>query len=245
MTRVVRLPAQFLGNGRNAEAGLARDRLTMAAGGEDEEPEGPDSFDVLPDGGFVVSDPLAGRLAYFDSEGKFQKQLALGFAADDVAAQADGGALVRKATSGAWYSVTPAGTLSNAAGPAEAANPARLTAPDRGFILGEGGAEAGGFPVVFDRPNLHLASIEKLGTDSKGRVYVALETTARTDEVDVQKLIRKYAKDGAALAEIGDVPLDYYVTPVQEFRLRDARLYQLLPKQGEVQINLWDTSGVP
>ena len=241
MSRMVRLPFQFVGGSASLTAG----RLTMSAGGEDEEPEGPDSFDVLPDGGFVVSDPLARRLAFFDREGKFQKQLALGFGADDVAAQADGGALARKATSGAWYSVSPAGAVTSANGPADAPNPARLTAADRGFIPGEGGQEAGGFSVIFARPGLRLASLEKLGTDSKGRVYVAVESASRTDEVDVQKAIRKYSKDGTVLAEISGVPVDYYVTPVQEFRLRDTRLYQLLPKQGEVQINLWDTSGTP
>jgi hypothetical protein len=89
-----------------------------------------------------------------------------------------------------------------------------------------------------------MVSLEKLGTDSRGRIYAALETASRDDEVAVEKLVRKYGKDGTLLAEISDVPLDYFVAPLREFRLRGTSLYQLLPKRGDVQINVWDTASV-
>ena len=46
MSRVIRLPAQF--------SGAAVEKLTLTPGAEDEEPQGPDSFDVLSDGSLVL-----------------------------------------------------------------------------------------------------------------------------------------------------------------------------------------------
>ena len=45
----------------------------MSEGGDDEPPEGPTSFDLLPDGGFVVSGPRAAydtALPYLEAMGK-------------------------------------------------------------------------------------------------------------------------------------------------------------------------------
>src|ERR1051325_10893615 len=49
--------------------------LTLTAGAADEPPEGPTGFDVMPDGGFLVADPVRSRLASFDSQGKFRWDL--------------------------------------------------------------------------------------------------------------------------------------------------------------------------
>jgi hypothetical protein len=241
LTRVIRLGAKFL----DAAAPTVSDKLTMTQGGEDEEPDGPDSFDVLPDGGFVLGDPLAKRLAVYDSQGRYQREAPLGFAPRAVQAQANGLMLVEKGPTGEWFSVDPAGRATPAARPASDADSGRILAPDRAYLPGPGGGEGGGLPVVLENTQARLVSVEKLGADSRGRVYVALETSWRTDEVAVEKIIRKYAPDGGLLAEIRDIPLDYYVAPAQEFRLRDTAVYQLMPRAGEVRIHVWDTGSAP
>ncbi len=103
--------------------------------------------------------------------------------------------------------------------------------------------EKAGFPVLVPEG---MASIEKLGRDAKGRVYVAIETPIAGDEIAVRKVIRKYAADGTLLAEIRDVPLDYFVEPVREFRIKgDGKVYQLAPGANLVSINIWDTARIP
>ncbi|HTX36045.1 MAG TPA: hypothetical protein VME43_13535 [Bryobacteraceae bacterium] len=240
-TRVIQLPVSYIENGD-----VPRDRLALSAGAEDELPDGPASFDVTPDGGVVLTDPLKQRLVYFSSEGRFVKDVALSFRPRQVWL-ADNGTPRVEAAGGMWLEPTGDGQARETGFQPDAPKPdsARRTGPDRGFVLGDapGMAEKAGFPVLVPEG---LASIEKLGRDAKGRVYVALEEPIPGDEIDVRKVIRKYAADGTLLAEIRDVPLDYFVDPVREFRIKsDGKVYQLVPRQNLVAINVWDTSVVP
>ena len=41
------------------------------------------------------------------------------------------------------------------------------------------------------------------------------------------------------------MPLDYFVHPEDEFRMRGAVLYQLMPERSELRINMWDTNPKP
>jgi hypothetical protein len=240
-TRVIQLPVSYIENGDSA-----RDRLALSAGAEDELPNGPASFDVSADGGVVVTDPLKQRLVYFDSEGRFVKDMALGFTPREVWL-ADNGTPRVQAAGGMWLEPTGDGQARETGFEPDAPRPgsALRTGPDRGFVLGDapGMAEKTGFPVLVPEG---LASIEKLGRDAKGRVYVALETPIAGDEIAVRKVIRKYAADGTLLAEIRDAPLDYFVEPIREFRIKgDGTVYQLVPRGSLVAINIWDTSRVP
>jgi len=88
-----------------------------------------------------------------------------------------------------------------------------------------------------------LFSLEVLATDSGGNTYVALESTTgsrEADEINVNKYVRKYSADGKLVDEIADIALDYYVTPVDELRVRRGVVYQLLTTNTEVRINVWD-----
>ena len=240
-TRIIQLPVSYVENGE-----VPRDRLALSAGAEDELPNGPASFDVAADGTVVLTDPLKQRLVYFDSEGRFVKDVALGFTPREVWLGNDGTPRVQ-ASGGMWLEPAGDGQARETDFQPDAPRPdsARRTGPDRGFVLGDapGMAERGGFPVLVPEG---LASIEKLGRDAKGRIYVALEEPMPGDEIEVRKVIRKYAADGTLLAEIRDVPLDYFVEPVREFRIKsDGKVYQLVARDNLVAINVWDTAGVP
>ncbi len=99
-TRVIQLPVSYIENGDSA-----RERLTLSAGAEDELPNGPASFDVTSDGGVVVTDPLKQRLVYFDSEGRFVKDLDLGFTPREVWLAENGTPRVQ-AAGGMWLEPT-------------------------------------------------------------------------------------------------------------------------------------------
>jgi hypothetical protein len=90
-----------------------------------------------------------------------------------------------------------------------------------------------------------MVSVRRLGTDVRQRTYVAIEAAFPGPRVDVRKIVRQYAPGGQLLAEMLDVPLDYAVHPVDEFRIRDGVVYQLMPKSTEVRINIWDTNSRP
>jgi hypothetical protein len=239
-TRVIQLPVSYIENGDSPN-----DRLAISAGAEDELPNGPSSFDVLPDGGVVVTDPLKQRVVFFDADGHFVRDLPLGFTPRDVSL--GNGSLPRVETSaGQWLEPGADGLLHDTSAPDDPKpDSARRTGPDRGFVLGDtpGAAERTGFPVLSPEG---LASLEKLGRDANSRIYVGLEIPEPGDEVAVHKVIRKYAADGKLLAEIRDVPLDYFVEPVREFRIKsNAKVYQLIPRADRIAIEMWDTAGIP
>src|SRR5260370_207355 len=66
----------------------------------DPPPDGPGAFDVFDDGTFLIADPLGKRLAIFDAKGKFQRELTIGLAVDDVAIMPNGLVRVRDSHTG-------------------------------------------------------------------------------------------------------------------------------------------------
>ena len=107
------------------------------------------------------------------------------------------------------------------------------------------GSETAPVPVRFEAVGETMVSVRRLGMDARQRTYVAIEAAFPGQRVDVRKIVRKYAGQGENLVEILDIPLDYLVQPVDEFRIRDGVLYQLMPKASEVRINIWNTSSRP
>jgi len=219
----VRLPVQYLDPQSGSKP--AGDKLTYSDGGEDESAEGPSSFDVNDDGSFSISDPLQERIVIFSRQGTFVRDQPLGFAADVIWKNH-----ARRFLDGQW-----------AAGP-DPRPPlpqAHIITPNRGFIPVPGGPESEGLAVSWDGSGESLLSIQTLERDPDGTWYVALEVGGQ--ELDtVRKIIRKYSRKGDRLAEVQDVPTDYYVTPVEEFRVRRGIVYQLEPLAGELRINVWD-----
>jgi len=241
-TRAVRIPLKPLSlpdvaQSSNADAGT----LLFTPGAEDELPEGPDGFDVLEDGNILITDPLRDSISMFDAQGKFKGAWKIGFAADSITALASGLILVREANTGQLHAFDREGKPRPAEGavlpqPAEA----RILGEQSGTVARQGG---GTIEVQFDQPGLRLLSLESLGTDAQGNTYVAMETTAGgsgSEDVNLNKYIRKYSADGKLVSEVVKVPLDYYIVPVDELRVRKGVVYQLTSDKLEVRINVWD-----
>ena len=106
-------------------------------------------------------------------------------------------------------------------------------------------SHGGPLAIQFDKPGALLLSLESLAIDREGDTFVALETTARgegPEAIDLTKYVRRYSSDGNLLREIADIPLDYYVPPVDELRVHKGVVYQLQTTSSEVRVNVWDTN---
>ena len=119
---------------------------------------------------------------------------------------------------------------------------------NRGTIYRTAAISHGG-PLAVDltKPGMTLLSLEHLGTDGKGDTYVALEATGGSDAsgaVNLSKYVRRYAGDGRLLCETAELPLSYYVAPVDEIRVHGGVIYQLQTTSAEVRVNLWDTNSL-
>lgn len=227
--------------------------LAFTDNGDDERAEGPSTFDVLPDGGFVIADPLRQRIAFYDSTGKFRFDLLIYFGAERLRVLPGNALSIVRAQTGQRYiyGVDSAGhyqppRLAKPEDPdrdAEDEGAARLESPNAATVSANG--QTAPVRVLFEAPGESLVSIRRLGVDARGRTYVALSTAAPGDRVDVLTVIRKYAGPGEQLAEIADAPSVALVHPTDEFRMRDGTVYQLQPKGSEVRINIWDTNARP
>ena len=249
-TRVLRIPVSKLTEQDTTESvSAAAASLMISPGAADEAPEGPTGFDVLEDGSLLVTDPLRNQVSSFDASGKFRMAWKIEFPADSLTAMANGLVVVREASTGQLHAFDRNGQ----ARPAEAATlPERaearvITGQNRGTVMRPAldNARGGPLEIQFDKPGLTLLSLESLGTDPKGDTYVALETTVRggtPDAITLNKYVRRYASDGKLLCEIADIPLDYYVPPVDELRVHQGLVYQLQTTKSEVRVNVWDTN---
>ena len=252
LTRTIRIPAQIM----TSDTALAPWRLnagllTTTGGGEDELPQGPESFEVLPDGGFVIADPLQRRVVFYDSLGNYVTVWPIGLAVNSITLREGGEFAVRQANSGDYFFVDQRGqVLPQSAQPRRrggntAPAEARLLERNRGRI-GEPrarGATGGGIEIAFDSDTTQMVSLQNLGTDAQGNVYAVLEITqGNSAAIDVRKIVRKYSAAGRLIAEILDLPLEAEIAPVDELRLRRGCVYQLVPARTEVRINVWDTN---
>lgn len=252
LTRTIRIPAQIMTSDTSlAPWRLNAGLLTTTSGGEDELPQGPESFEVLPDGGFVIADPLQRRVVFFDSLGNYVAVWPIGLAVNSITLREGGEFAVRQANSGDYFFIDQRGQVlpqsaqprrrgGNAA-PAEA----RLLDRNRGRI-GEPrsrGAAGGGLEITFESDTTQMVSLQNLGTDAQGHIYAALEITSGSSTViDLRKIVRKYTPEGKLLAQILDIPLEAEIAPVDELRLHRGCVYQLVPTRTEVRINVWDTN---
>ena len=249
LTQVLRVPVSSLGK-PETEGGLstADATLMISPGATDEPPEGPDGFDILDDGGLLITDPLRSRISNFDSHGGFRKAWEIGFPADSLTVIGNGLVLVREARTGRLHAFNQEGQARPMEGvtlPEQA--DARVLNGKNGSVSRPAldGAHGGPLAVQFDRPGLTLLSLESLATDQAGDTYVALEATASggtSDTINLNKYVRKYSSGGKLMGETADIPLDYYVTPVDELRVHKGMVYQLLTTRSEVRINVWDAN---
>jgi len=249
LTQVLRIPITALGTQLTAESlNAAPATLLLLPGATDELPWGPSGFDVLDDGSLLITDPLRSRVSLFGSHGAFRKAWKIGFAADSLTVIANGVVLVREATTGQLHVFDREGqALPSERGALPEQVEARVLNSNSGTVRRPviDNAHGGPLAVQFDRPGLTLLSIETLAIDQKDDTYVALEATASgnaAEGLSLNKYVRRYSSDGKLLCEIADIPLDYYVPPVDELRVRKGKVYQLQTTNSEVRINVWDTN---
>lgn len=236
LSRTVRIPLTTM----NPAARQDSNKLSVSEAGTDELPEGPAAFDVFEDGSLLIADPLNQRLALFSSRGDYQKEFKIGFAADDVTIMPGGLILVREASTGENHLIDREGSPRPQEGtapppPAEA----KLLTEKTGAVMRPGG---GLLQVRFEKAGLRLLSIQSLATDQEGSTFVALEATSGGETVDVSKYVQKYAASGKLVSEVANIPLDYYVIPVDELKVRKGVLYQLRSTPSEIQINEWEVN---
>jgi hypothetical protein len=249
LTQILKIPISTLGAQVTGESlNAAPATLLFSPGAVDEPPVGASGFDVLDDGSLLITDPLRNRVCLFDSHGEFRKAWNIGFAADSLTVTAKGVVLVREATTGQLHGFDREGhTLPTEGGILPEQVEARVLNGKSGTIMRPvlDSTHGGPLAIQFDRPGLTLLSIETLTIDQKGDTYVALETTASgeaTEGINVNKYVRRYSSDGKLLCEIANIPLDYYVAPVDELRVHKGLVYQLQTTSSEVRINVWDTN---
>jgi len=243
LTRVVRIPiTNELGKITFSPADAAK--LTLFLGGQDELPEGPDGFDVAADGSFLITDPLRKRITVFDRNGRYLTEWQVGFAADSLTILSDSQVQVRDAKTGDVHLFDlqgkPAGGNPSTTEPAEA----RLTGQDSGIVNWRpvSGMPGGPMEVKFQKAGLRLLSVQGIVLEPPGDAYIAVESTAGGDSVDLNKVVRRYASNGALVSETTNLPLDYVVRPTDEIRVRKGVIYQLMTTKSELQINIWDTN---
>src|SRR5215472_11292459 len=81
VTRRLTLPAEQV---RDPAQVSNKTALTLSSAAADELVEGPTGFDVMSDGGFLVTDPLRERLVSYDSQGAFRWDLPIQYRAETV-----------------------------------------------------------------------------------------------------------------------------------------------------------------
>jgi hypothetical protein len=250
LTRAVRIPVIKASGADNSGGARGQDSTSMAIwpGATDELAEGPCGFDVLDDGSLLITDPLSRRVSVYDAQGKFRRVWEVGFAPDSVTVTSDGLVLVREASTGQIHVFDREGKARSGG---EAKTPvqaqARVLTGKSGTVssMSRGGSAGGSIAVRFDEPGSELLSLESLGTDPDRGTFVALEAATHEkgdDAINVKKSVRRYGLDGRLISEISDIPLDYYVVPVDELRVHKGVVYQLMTTSTEVRINEWDTN---
>jgi hypothetical protein len=247
LTQVVRIPVKVSSSPESAEPTSGDMTLTVFPGDKDELPQGPSGFDVGDDGGFLITDPLRERILVVDPQGKFRNVWKIGFAADSLTALPDGLVLVREAKTGQLHTFDREGqSRPTAKVVVPQLGGAQVLTGKSGNVARPGGnAERGSITIQFEKPGLTLLSLESLATDGQGNTYVALESTsagASVEAINLNKYVRKYTADGTLIREIADIPLDYYVPPVDELRVHGGMVYQLMTRKSEVDINVWNTN---
>jgi len=250
LTRAVRIPVIKASGTDNSGGARGQDSTSMAIwpGATDELAEGPCGFDVLDDGSLLITDPISRRVLMYDAQGKFRRVWDVGFAPDSITVTSEGLVLVREASTGQIHVFDREGKARSGGEVKPPVQPqARVLTGKTGTVssMSRSGLAGGSIAVRFDEPGSELLSLESLGTDPDRGTFVALEAATHEkgdDAINVKKSVRRYALDGRLVSEISDIPLDYYVVPVDELRVHKGVVYQLMTTSTEVRINEWDTN---
>jgi hypothetical protein len=251
-TATIRIPVVRLIDG-NPTPRQRPEALTIRPGGEDELPEGPQSFAVLEDGRLVIADPLRERLAVYRSDGTFTNEIGTNAPVSEVSLAGRALRIViatdgtdrlidldGRRTSTAAAGVTPPRADADVAlDPQRSLGTIRWTSPDNGGLA----ARAPALSVTPGAPDARLASLRVLAGGPGETVWVAAESAKRTDPSldSLGTIVRRYAPNGALEVEIRGTRPDYYINPTTPFRVSGGALYQMVPESGQVLIYVWRT----
>jgi hypothetical protein len=246
LSRTIAIPLKSVDATQSATAQASQDPATLLAspGAEDELPEGPNGFEVLEDGRLLISDPLAFRVVVFDTQGKYRESWKLSFPPDSLTLVGKQVVAIRDASTGQLHGFgldgRPQSLPQNPTPPLgevmrKSGNLAYVT------LASSSGTTTQALQISFDRPGMSLVSVEILAVEKDGNAYLALESTSGGDEVSIEKDVRKYSNSGKFLGQIVHIPLDYYIPPINELRVRDGVIYQLYTTKAEVRVNIWNT----
>lgn len=247
MTASVKIPVVRIDTDPQTR-GDALGPLTIRIERQDREPEGPQSFDVLPDGRFVIADPLRDRLVVYEPGGKAQREIPIGGAARVVAAVGSEAVRIVSAVDGTAHTFDFKGREQPATRGAESQTPraaVKLDDDRSGSVQWTSTRSDGRRPadlrVLIDEAKNRLASLQIIAVDEEQRPYIAVEAADRSGRSleSLSKTVRRYSPGGALEAEVRKIPIDYYIVPVTEFRVVGGVLYQLMPRQDAVFINVW------
>jgi hypothetical protein len=245
LTRTLHIPAiKVIDNGDPTAAARGSSAMAIWPGGNDEPPEGPTGFDVFDDGTLVITNPLLKKLSWYDAQGTFKRSWDLDFSPDSVSITRDNLMSIHDAKTGEVHTLDREGK----AHPAQTASSntplqAKVLSGKEGVISAPA-SNVGTIRVRFDDAASSLLSLEVLDTGSARGTFVALEATATGGEpgsINLKKMVRLYSPTGALQCESSEMPLDYYVLPVDELRVRNGIIYQLMTTSTEVRINEWKT----
>jgi hypothetical protein len=234
--------------------------IGFTAGGDDQRPLGPLSF-ALDGDSLVVLDSVNQRVATFDRYGHLISTVE-GVYGTDVAVMPDGVGVLNTATStlvvhsrdgqqheievsSAQTSLTVAVTRAVAyesdARVASASTAVAASPPVAVFGIDDHTGEiriAGGVTIPV-RTEETFGSIELVGVDRGGNIFVAVEQLLPGPTINVKKEVRKYSARGLLRALI-PIEIDYAAHPRREFALdADGTLYHLRPLAQQLVIERW------
>ena len=199
-------------------------RLHVRAPGRDDPGLGPNAFDIDPQGGIIVSDPVAERIVFFTADGRFRSALPLGFAADRVRRLDNGTFVVRRAVTGQFYVARPGSPAQVVSGPML---PSRPLLPQ----------------VQIQSQAERLVGVQWVADDERSARYVVLEIATPGPSIQIRRVVRKYNRAGRLIQEqaLADGPA---LDTGQDVCVRGDRIYQLLVNGKRIQVARWGVSPI-
>lgn len=267
MVDVIELPTRVIRGGDDIRTVAESELVLMVSEGE-EVGQGPQGFDVLEDGSFVIADPLRARLAFYDSTGTHLASCDLGMAPQSVT-RVGNQFEIRGLHTGRWYRArllesdeesvcivedAPPETVGlRSAEEAGEASLARDTI-NFGVIDWTRGSRADKEPleVSYRSDSTRMVSLQGVGPATGVRrgfgeelMVVAIEAAHSAETIRVRKEIQVYDDANRLVALVPNVSIDYFIAPVNEFRIHGSKLYQLYPQRDGVKINVWSLDDDP
>lgn len=240
--------------------GSERGQIGRTGGGSDELPRGPESF-ALDGQNVLILDTVNERAKEFTRAGTVVRDFAVGRGTDLLATR-DGNFLVAVPTSQEVVKISGTAVERVHVGEAIESFRARATTTstqslshrtslyevppsryDAQFSDDHGGvvldAQTGeSFPVHTDG---RLGSINPLGVDDDGNVYVVIEELLPTQMPDVRRSVRKYSPDGVLRAVI-TIPIDNSTFPARDLLVDGSgAIYHLQPRAEQLLVEKWET----